>query len=424
MVQRLVGQVISTSSRWVVYLVLGAALTPSRARAQDIVDPSDTARFRLGPLRFTPSISVTNLGVDTNVFNEVQNPKQDTTASIGPATDLWLRVGPSRLSGHAGGQYLYFDQYANQRAWNTAYDARWELPMGRITPYMDGTYSDSKSRPGYEIDSRVRLQSQNVGIGTELKMSGRATLIAVARRARVDFANDQTFVDTDLSLALNMDTNAEELKLRYRLTSLTTFVVDAQALQDRFPNDRLKNANSIKVMPGFEMKPSALVSGKVFVGLRRFGPLNAAVPDYTGPIAAVDAKFTARRMQIGATVARDLSYSYQAVEPYYILTDVGLSVTERLGESWDVVARGGRGKLDYKRLVPITPLGSALDETLVLPPSRETIYSAGFGVGYRFGRTMRLGIDAAYSQRHSSDLALRDYSGLRAGASVTYGLPQ
>src|SRR6187397_2990320 len=96
----------------------------SVARAQDDADPAEAARFHFGALRFTPSMAVSNLGVDNNVFNEADNPKQDTTAAVGPAVSLWLRMGKSRLSGRLSGQYLYFNTYDSQRAWNTDHSGR------------------------------------------------------------------------------------------------------------------------------------------------------------------------------------------------------------------------------------------------------------------------------------------------------------
>jgi putative beta-barrel porin BBP2 len=408
------------------FVVLTSAMVvaggPGRLFAQEIQDP-DAARFRLGPLRFTPSIALTSLGVDTNVFNDVDNPRQDSTAAVSPAVDLIMRVGPSRLTGRVNGQYLYFDKYSNQRAWNTTYDARWELPMARLTPYFEGQYADTKSRPGYEIDSRLRLRTQDAAIGTELRVSARATLVMSGRRSRVDFADDQLVGDTDVSQALNSESNTEQLKLRYRLTSLTTFVVDAQAIQDRFSFEPVRNANSIKVQPGFELRPAALISGRVFVGMRRFSPLNAAVPGYTGPTASVSAKLTARATQFGALVTRDVVYSYQETRPYYLLTDAGVTITQRLSYTWDVVGRGSQQLLQYRSFLPAP--GVAVDNGAVsLLPLHEKIQSVGLGVGYRFGKSLRLGLDAIYIQRRSSDPTIRDYKGMRAGLSASYGLSQ
>ena len=100
-----------------VYAALGGAVP---AAAQETDDPFETARFRFGPVRFTPALELTSLGRDTNVFNEADDPKSDTTAAFGPSVRLWMRPGGSRLSARVGGQYLFFKEYDNQRAWNTA----------------------------------------------------------------------------------------------------------------------------------------------------------------------------------------------------------------------------------------------------------------------------------------------------------------
>ena len=63
-------------------------------------DPS-VARVRLGPLWMNPTISMPNVGIDTNVFNEppTVTPKRDVTVTVSPKIDLWLRMGRTWLSG-------------------------------------------------------------------------------------------------------------------------------------------------------------------------------------------------------------------------------------------------------------------------------------------------------------------------------------
>ena len=73
-------------------------------------------RFHLGFIRFTPSIALTNLGVDTNVFNELEDPKDDFTVTFGPKAEFWSRLGPrGRLYGSVGIDYQYFQEYDSQR---------------------------------------------------------------------------------------------------------------------------------------------------------------------------------------------------------------------------------------------------------------------------------------------------------------------
>ena len=160
---------------------LGAAIPA--AQAQDEADPYTATRFHFGPFGLTPSIALSNVGTDDNVFNEAEDPKKDTTAAIGPAVDLVLRAGRSRLAGKASGQYLYFQKYDNQRAWNTTLDGTWRFPLLRITPFILGNRSSNKDRPGYEIDSRARRDDRTVGFGSDVRLSSKTTVVLTARRS-------------------------------------------------------------------------------------------------------------------------------------------------------------------------------------------------------------------------------------------------
>ena len=110
-------------------------------------------------------------------------------------------------------------------------------------------------------------------------------------------------------------------------------------------------------------------------------------------------------------VNRDLTYSFEPAEPYYALTDSTLTVTQRITYVWDVVGRAGRQSLAYRRFGSSGQPGKRVDHGALL----------GAGVGYRVGKTVRVGVDANYYRRDSSSQILRDYEGLRVGASVSYG---
>ena len=103
-------------------------------------DPGKNARFQWGAIRFTPSITFSNLGVDTNVFNTPMIREQDTTAAVGPAVNLWTHLTRARVTGKSAGQYLYFKTYDNQRGWNTENELQLDLPMARLRPFVAGSY--------------------------------------------------------------------------------------------------------------------------------------------------------------------------------------------------------------------------------------------------------------------------------------------
>jgi hypothetical protein len=235
--------------------------------------------------------------------------------------------------------------------------------------------------------------------------------LAVKRTAYA-FDDTESFLGIDLAQQLNRRTDSESLDARFRLTPLTTFVVRSEATQERFDVEQLRNADSYSVMPGFELRPQALISGEAFVGVKRFKTLSTDVPDFTGVVSDVKVRYTVAATQVALNVMRDLTYSYEIEQPYYALTDAGVEVTERITHGWDVVGRTSRQTLAYRNN---TALASAADRT-------DHGWLIGTGVGYRVGETLRLGFDVNYYRRQVDTQVGRSYRGLRFGASLSYGL--
>lgn len=401
------------TARAAVVALLCFLVFPLRAGAQTEADPSETARFRLGALRFTPSIRISDVGIDNNVFNEANDPKQDTTAAVGPAVDLWLKMGKSRLSGKASGQYLYFDKYENQRSWNTNVDARWDLPLSRVAPFVRAHRNNTKDRAGYEIDSRVRLIQQDGGLGTSVRLSGKTTVVVEASRQRQRYDDKDPLLGDRIARSLDRDSDVESAQFRVQLTPLTTFVILGEAVQDRFRLSPDRDAHSIKVAPGFDLRPGALISGKVSLGVRQFDGLAAQMPDYTGFVSNVSVSYIRRATKVDAAISRDLLYSYEPQQPYYAQLDTGLTVTQRITSRWDIVGRGARQSLAYQN-VTTTELADRIDH----------LWRAGAGIGFRFAEAARLGLDANYYRRDAATSAFQQFEGLRIGATFSYGLNQ
>jgi opacity protein-like surface antigen len=398
--------------RVVVLALVCLAGAASASAQQQAGDPFDTARLRFGPFGITPALVIRDVGRDNNVFNDGDTPLADNTATVGPQADIVFRLGRSRLAGKAGAQYLYFQEYETQRGWNTNLDGTWRFPLARIAPFVLGTRASSKDRRGFEIDTRARVDDRAVGFGSEINFSSKTSLVLTGKRNWLRYADDEQYFGVNLSDRLNRHTDSEELLTRVRLTPLTSWVVSATAIQDRFDTSSLRNTDSYQVMTGFELRPQALISGEAFVGVRRFATLSALIPDSTGLTARVKTRYTLRATQIALTVDRDLAYSYDEFRPYYGVTSVGTEVTERITSAWDIVARGSRQWLTYRTLT--TYSGPAQPDDIG--------WTAGAGVGYRVGGSLRIGFDANYYTRTGGPG--RTYEGLRLGGSLTYGLPQ
>jgi hypothetical protein len=382
----------------------------SPARGQDLPAPEETARFRFGPIRFTPVLTISNLGLDSNVFNEPDDPKSDNTAVFGPLADYWVKLGRARLIGQTRMDYFYFKEYDTQRSFGTTNRLRLEVPLAHLVPFVAGEYTNTRQRPGYEIDARARRTLLGGRAGMDVLLGGRTRVRAVAGKDQNRFSAGDTFLGVSLRERLDRDATMFGLTVRRDVTPLTTWMVEGEQQQDRFVLSPQRDADALRVVTGFEFKPFALISGKGVVGYRRFRTLSAVVPDYAGPVASADLGYVLRATRVTARVERDVTYSFEALEPYYLLTDLGFTLTQRLTTTWDVVGRVARQVLDYKAVGVQTA-----------PDRTDRVRQLGGGVGYHLGEIIRFGVDTEYVSRRSP-LTNRSYDAWRSGVSITYGV--
>ena len=389
----------------VVCLVLGAPV-PASARQGSEATPQ--ARFHFGPLSLTPKLAIQNLGVDTNVFNSPETPVRDTTATMTPGLDAWLRVGRVLFSSKTATDVIYYQKAASQRTFNLVQDGRMDVDLLFARPRVVGVYLRTRQRPNDEIDERVQQKHVSGGAGVTVPIGARLRIDADARRTRYDFSQG-AYGDATIAQALNRDSDEIGMTGRMELSSLTSVAVKTEFIRDRFVFTPDRDSDSLRVMPGVVFQPSAFVSGSAFVGFRQLTTLNPAIPDFSGVVAAVELKYVALDMfRVIAQVKRDVDYSLDLGEPFFISTSAGAEVLQAIGLSWDIVARVRVGRLEYQATQP------------GIAGRTDRLRIAGVGIGRRIGDDLRIGVDLDHVSR-SSAVVSRAFDGLRFGGSLTYG---
>jgi hypothetical protein len=116
----------------------------------------------------------------------------------------------------------------------------------------------------------------------------------------------------------------------------------------------------------------------------------------------------------GVSFARDLTYSYDEVRPFFVNTWVGASVRRAVGRRFDVLVSADRYLYAYRDLLSQPVID------LVRTPRTDTTWNYAAGIGYRVGNG-RIGFGVSYWERESTTRLLRDYDNLRFGTTVTYG---
>jgi hypothetical protein len=395
-------------------VVLCLCAAPAAAAQTDIPDPTSSARVRFGPLFLAPTLALTNMGIDDNVFNEptVQGPKRDFTLTVTPATDLWLRLGPGWLTGTLKEDLVYYKTYASERSANDNYKGGLLFPLTRLVLAGNATYIDTRERPGFEIDSRARRHQTGFDGSVELKVLSRTFVGARASRQRVRYDAGEEFLGTDLRTELNRDVTSESLDIRLALTPLTTLLFSGSKTQDRFQFSKERDADSTLAAIGAKFDPMALIKGSVLIGYRDYRPVQAGVPGFRGLTVDADLSYVAfGSTKLGLKVRRDIEYSFDRTQPYYVLSGFSASLDQRVYGPMDVIGRFGLDRLAYRDTSAVAP--SLIGRT-------DRVRTYGGSVGYRLGRDVRVALNADIERRQSI-LYSRVFEATRIGFSATYG---
>ncbi len=360
----------------------------------------------------TPRFALRDLGIDSNVFNESATPSRDVVAVVVPGLDTTMRVGAARLLSRTLAEWSYFQKSAGQRAVNLNQLGRVDVEFTRLSPYVEAAYLRSRHRPNLEIDERVLHKTGTMAAGVLVAVGPRTTLDVGARRTRVDFG-DPTDGNQFVASQLNRRTDQASLEGRLALSALTTITASAHHRRDRFEFDTRRDSDNVVVTGGVELKPSALLSGTARAGFRRLDAKHPLTPDQSSLVAAVRVSYILlEQTRFSLQLDRDIEYSFDGDWPYFIATSALLEIKQAVGFVWDVVARGGRSELDYRRFLTTEPIAAA--------GRRDRVVTVGIGAGRHLGDDVRVGVDLNRDRRESP-VAGRSYTGYRVGGSVTYG---
>lgn len=368
--------------------------------------------IRLGLLGLNPTLAITNLGIDDNIFNDATDPKRDFTMTVTPRLQARLRSGKVLLSGSVATGLVYYQKYEDERSIDYAVDGRVDVDLGWFQPYALASFLETQERLNVELDARAPRTQTTLAAGTKVLLSTKTGLVFDYRQDGLDFAEGTTFDGVPLSQSLNSTTKTLEGGLELYLTPLTTFSVVASRQTDRFDQSPEKDADTFRILPSIRMEAPAIIRGSLAVGYRRFSPIDPETPDYSGLVVKGSLTHTfAERTKVDLLLSRDVQYSFEETAPYYVTTGFRVVVTQQLGEPFDVRAIVGRDRLEYREEATSTvPNDTRIDRASVL----------GAGVGYRFHPNLRTGLDVEFAKR-TSDAPDRRYDRTRVFASMTYG---
>jgi hypothetical protein len=390
------------------FLLVFWASAPALAQSQ----PPARAEIRFGSLTLRPRLDIRDVGVDSNIFNDAGEPREDFTATITPRLDAdfdppWAHARYSTFV-----DVVYFQKFKDERSMNRGTEGRFEFVLDRIRPYVGGSIVDTRDRLNAELDVRAHRRQSMLTAGLQMGLTTRTTLVLSIRRGALTFDDDESFRGVRLADTLNHDDRIYEGGLRFSLSPLTTLQITVSEERDRFDVEASRDARTIRITPSLEFDPSALISGRLSIGYGRFEPEDPSLAPFRGLMATGNIAYAAASTKIETLLERDVHYSYEALQPYYLTTGTRVKLTQIVAGPVDVQAIAGRQRLAYREFDSSAGSGQA-DRT-------DTLVTWGGGVGYRLGDTARLGLTVEQTNRRSP-VAGRDFERRRIYGSLTYG---
>jgi len=294
-------------------------LLAAEVRAQTQPQPPEAIEsmpIHAGPVGLRPSVSITNLGTDSNVFNSADHPQDDFTATIVPRIVARVRAGRLLFSYGANTDFVYFKDFKDEESVNFGSEGRLDANLGHLQPYVSTGWVSTKDRLNAELDARVPRTQRTIMGGTRIAVASRTSLVINARRFDLDFDDGTQFDGADLAHNLNSRADSVEAGVQLALTPLTTLNMTASLQRDRFDSGPERDADTFRLTPSLQFDPTSLIRGTVMVGYRHFETIDPALPDYSGVIAQVLAGYTLlERTKFDLDLMRDAQYSYEDHEP-------------------------------------------------------------------------------------------------------------
>jgi len=399
-------------------MVMGLLGLPAESRSQGAVgagpltatltetEPT-TGILSMGPVKLAPGITVSQIGLDSNVFHEAENPKEDFIMSAKPDIAIFTRLRFLQVSAYVGADLNYFKKYVDERSVGYAGRARVDFLLSRLFPFVAYGETRSRERPSSEIDTRANnVQTEKSG-GLGFRLSGTSSMYVSANRVTTAF--EEAFEEgVDLGQSLNRHGDDFNGGLRTALTPLTTLTLRGGYRQDLFTGDSTRNSDSRYVTAALSFAPQALFTGSATVGFQDSRFDDAEVKPFRGLTAAASIAYSVLelgRLNFGAV--RSTEYSFDAADAYYISTLYTLSYTHRLFGAVDAQIQGGRTLADYGQREGTVP-------------RRDTTDTVSGGVGYNLRNRTRVALSYEYSRRRSPELPEQNYEGRRVFLSWTY----
>lgn len=375
-----------------------------------------TARFRLGPVRLLPFLTLYNMGWTNNALATSGGTVDDYTASVSAGTRLLVPFGQKLfLRGNVAPTYDWYYRTEALRGFGGSYSGDILGLFNRLTIGAGGGYSEKISTVSSEVARDVFNTTTTVTARAELKLLRRLSLFGGASAARQE-QKDPNANTPGLAPVSFLDRDSTTFRggIRYTFSSVLSFGVMGEEARIRFddnPELRDSNARGLFLVTRYDRERLYV---EATVGLTE---VKAETPNEYFP----DRQDTAYGYFVSYVLSQPLELQFRGARrpvaslfldnPYYFETSNSLTVRVKAGHRLSFHATGAMGSNVYVNPVIVVATG----ETVV---RRDNTTKYGGGLDFKVSRPVSLEL-ALTQDRWDSNIDYYDRETLRVTAGIS-----
>ena len=158
---------------------------------------------------------------------------------------------------------------------------------------------------------------------------------------------------------------------------MTSIELNGTRSEDRFEFSPLRDSTSTSFNGSVTFDPFALIRAPPPSATATSRPDSPDVPDYTGGTMAVDLTYTLLGMtRFAVRAMRDVQYSFDVTQPYYVQTGIEVSVAQQIFGPVDVVFRLIEQRLAYRDRAGVPQIARIAPTAFTRSASAPAIASA------------------------------------------------
>lgn len=351
-----------------------------------------------GPLKVAPGLIIREVGWDSNVFDEPESesPKEDYLAALQPDASMFARLRFVKISAYAGSELTYFKKYDSERSVGHALRGRVDLLLSRLRPFVAGGQTKTRARANGEIDVRANRKDDELSGGLAFDLSAHSLIYASAVRTHNSF-EDALQSGVNIGESMTRDGDDYSLGLRTDITPLLALTMFGGYHEDKFEFLPIRNTESYFGTAQLRFAPEGVINGTASISYRDMKPVDPLVRPFRGVLGSAALSYSLLEVgRLNLVLNRNLEYSFDTAEAYYLENTASLSYTHRIVGAIDLQARAARSYFDY-------------DARDTVPAHKDTLDTAAGSLGYNLRNRTRVALNYEYSRRRSLELAVRNY---------------